>query len=340
MPVDSDDPATRLAVASSDFTAALNQQPLKVTGLASGHWALRIDGRLAGVFSNRQWADGVNLATLPTPMMDQAAAVHALTLRHNNIHFTRWRDIQVSLADEGLTKADTATAALDALEQELIAKQRAAAQPVAHRFELSPSTEDAAQLPPGFERIFNGNDTTGWHISQVNHHGQTRSWAVVNGVLQGTQDPAGVGGILLTDRKYRNFEVSLEVNPDFGCDSGLFLRANEKGQAYQVLLDYLEGGNIGGIYGERLEGVRTATANFQPHWKKGQWNHLRARIEGRIPHIQVWLNGEQIINYYETANHAADGAEDGMIAVQVHRGNRWVAGGYHRFRNISVRELP
>ncbi|MDX1983786.1 MAG: family 16 glycoside hydrolase [Bryobacteraceae bacterium] len=340
MAVDMDDPATALAVKSADFVQALNQQPLKVTGLPAGHWALRVDGRLAGVFHSRQWAEGVNLATLPTPMVDQAAAVHALTLRHNNIHFTRWRDIQVTLADEGLAKVGDATAALNALEQELVAKQRAAARPVEHKFELTRSSEDAASLPPGFERIFNGADTRGWHISQVNHHGQTKAWTVENGVLKGTQDQPGHGGIMLTDRQYRNFEVSIEVNPDFGCDSGLFLRANEKGQAYQVMLDYLEGGNVGGIYGERLEGVRTVMANYLPHWKKGQWNHLRARIEGTIPHIRVWLNGERIIDYYETANHAADGATGGMIAVQVHRGNRWTPGGYHRFRNIAVRELP
>ena len=42
-------------------------------------------------------------------------------------------------------------------------------------------------------------------------------------------------------------EITLEINPDWGCDGGLFLRSTEKGEAYQVLLDYLEGGIIGGI---------------------------------------------------------------------------------------------
>ncbi len=340
MAVDMEDPATALAVKSSDFVESLNRQPLKITGLGEGYWALRIDGRMTGVFSARQWAQGVNLATLPTPMADQAAKVHALTIRHNNIHFSRWRDLQVPLADEGYEKSGDAMRALDALEEEVLARRRQTALPARHRFEIASSTADAADLPPGFERIFNGKDRTGWHISQTNHHGNTESWTIESGVLKGTQDKPGHGGIFLTDRKYRNFEVSLEINPDFGCDSGLFLRANEKGQAYQVMLDYLEGGNVGGIYGERLEGARLSQANFQPVWKKGQWNHLRARIEGKIPHIQVWINGTRVTDYRDTANHAADGAEDGMIAVQVHRGSRWVAGGFHRFRNIAVRELP
>jgi hypothetical protein len=197
-----------------------------------------------------------------------------------------------------------------------------------------------AQIPPGFTPIFNGKDLSGWHISRVNHHGATEGWKVENGVLTGTQDKPGHGGILLTDKKYRDFEVYLEVNPDFGCDSGLFLRSSERGEAYQVLLDYLEGGAIGGVYGERLKDLaRGRMPDWKKHWKKGEWNSLRARIEGTVPHITVWLNGEQITDWTDSANHAADGAVDGMIAVQVHGGTRWVAGGFHRFRNIAVKEL-
>jgi hypothetical protein len=210
-----------------------------------------------------------------------------------------------------------------------------------------------AQVPKGFKKIFNGKDTKGWHISEVNHHGNTRAWSVKDGVLMVTQDPPGNGGILLTDRKYKNFEIYLEVNPDFGCDGGLFLRSSEKGEAYQVMLDYLEGGSVGGIYGERLQGVGRDTgtgdktgAKWKEVWKKGEWNSIRARIEGDVPHIQVWMNGTQIVDWTDSANHAAGGATDGMIALQAHRSNpqqknsRWIPGGYHRFRNIAVKELP
>jgi hypothetical protein len=207
----------------------------------------------------------------------------------------------------------------------------------------------AAGVPEGFTPIFNGRDLSGWHISEVNHHGNTRAWTVVDGELRVTQDRPGNGGILLTDRKYRNFEVSLEIKPDFGCDGGLFLRSNEKGQAYQVMIDYLEGGMVGGVYGEGLQGVRpdnSKARDWKQHWKKGEWNHLRARIEGEVPRIQVWLNGEQIVDWTDTANRAADGATSGMIALQVHvsdpkaRNTRWVEGGFHRYRNIGVKELP
>ena len=207
----------------------------------------------------------------------------------------------------------------------------------------------SGQVPTGFKSIFNGKNTSGWHISEVNHHGNTRAWTVKDGVLMVTQDKPGNGGFLLTDKKYRNFEISLEVNPDFGCDGGLFLRSNEKGEAYQVMLDYLERGMVGGVYGEGLKDVRpdnTKAREWQKYWKKGGWNHIRARIEGDVPHIQVWMNGTQIVDWTDTANHLPGGATEGMIAVQAHMSDpaspskRWVEGGYHRFRNIAVKELP
>src|SRR5689334_18550648 len=197
-----------------------------------------------------------------------------------------------------------------------------------------------AQIPAGFTNISPGPNLQGWHVSQVNHHGNT-PWKVENGVLSATQDKKDNGGIVLTDKKYKNFEVYLEMNPDFGCDSGLFLRASEKGEAYQVMLDYLAGGNMGGVYGERLQNVRGAPAkDWEKHWKKGEWNTIRARIEGTPAHIQVWMNGFQLTDWTDTENHLPDGAQDGMIAVQVHGGGRCVPGLYQRFRNIAIKELP
>jgi len=198
----------------------------------------------------------------------------------------------------------------------------------------------AQGIPPGFTDISAGPKLEGWHISQVNHHGNT-VWTVENGVLAATQDKKDNGGIVLTDRKYKNFEVYLEMNPDYGCDSGLFLRSTEKGEAYQVTLDYLPGGSMGGIYGERLQDVRGASPpNWEKHWRKGEWNTILARIEGAAPHIQVWMNGALITDWTDTANHLPDGADEGMIAVQVHGGNRCRPGLYHRYRNVAVKELP
>jgi hypothetical protein len=99
---------------------------------------LRIDDEMVGSFSRQDLADGVNLAPLPTPMVKQALDVHALTIRHNQIHYERWRHLQVPLQEQKLERLQPALDSLDALEAELIDQQRATAQPKPRHYELSP----------------------------------------------------------------------------------------------------------------------------------------------------------------------------------------------------------
>jgi hypothetical protein len=233
---------------------------------------------------------------------------------------------------------------------------------------LTPALLIAADVPKNAKPLFNGKDLKGWHISQVNHHGDTKAWSVEKDssgkpFIQVKQDPPGNGGILLTDKTYKNFEIYAEVKPDWGCDGGIFLWSTEKGEAYQVMLDYLEGGNMGGIYGERIPEINAKAGEpqigtgqrmdreWQRHWKKDDWNQLKIRIVGTgpgkdIPHIQVWINGKQVVDWTDTANHAKTGMAGGMIALQAHRSNpeaknsRWTPGGAHRHRNLYIVELP
>ena len=218
------------------------------------------------------------------------------------------------------------------------------------------NAEPPIQIPQGFTPIFNGKDLAGWHISKTNHHGSAPDYHVVDGIIVGRQNPPGKGGILLTDKKYKNVEVYMEVLPDWGCDSGLFLRSNEAGEAYQVTLDYLPGGSMGGIYGEAIQGVSFGPPNATPEqrqamqaklaetwqkaWKREEWNRVHARIEGEVPHITTWINDQQISDFTDTANHAAGGAADGMIAIQVHMNERWRPAHFWRWRAIAVKELP
>jgi hypothetical protein len=239
-----------------------------------------------------------------------------------------------------------------------------------------PIEPPAPFVPEGFAAIFNGRDLAGWHISTTNHHGTTPAYRVMHGMIVATQNPLGQGGILLTDKKYRNVEVYMEVKPDYGCDSGLFLRSTEAGEAYQVTLDYLPAGSMGGIYGERLTGVGgrgntpaaarggspppapatpplpvvggiplgsttpVGTAPWMKVWKREDWNSVRVRFVGDVPHITVWINDQQITDFTDTANHASGGITEGAIAIQVHGGTRWVPGGLWRWRTITVKELP
>jgi lysophospholipase L1-like esterase len=129
------------AIKNSDVTEALNQEPLRITGLESGSYALTIDGAPVGTWSSEDWEKGVNLGSLTTPMSVQAMVVQFLTNRHAEVHWSRWRIVDVPLRNiDGVTEfreRKAAIDALDALDSTLIAKQRARAQPVPHVFEIA-----------------------------------------------------------------------------------------------------------------------------------------------------------------------------------------------------------
>jgi 3-keto-disaccharide hydrolase len=214
--------------------------------------------------------------------------------------------------------------------------------------------EPSPQIPEGFEPLFNGKDLSGWHVSKTARHGHTPEFRVVHGVLIGTQHPYGQGGMLVTDKKYRNFELTLEAKPDWGCDSGIFFRTTETGAAYQITMDYLgnNNGNLGRMIGEggislgsgRGGGAATAAATpsaASQAWKREEWNVIRLRVEGAAPKVSVWINNQVVNEQQDSTNHAPEGMIEGPIALQVHGGTeRWVPGSFWRWRNIGIKELP
>lgn len=225
----------------------------------------------------------------------------------------------------------------------------------------------AATTEPGFTPIFDGVTLKGWHVSPQTGHSRASKnttggkWYVENGVMLGTQDIPGNGGIILTDRQYGDYEIILEMNNDFGPDSGLFLRSTEDGTAFQAMIDYHSGGNLMGLYGEGKLGAKPNLMNFKfldkvtdiveltnspvklpvlPQawpffWRHGQWNEFRARIENNPPHIITWINGVKIMEWQEKeVRHPAQGG----IALQVHGGGDHTRE-FVRYRNIRVRQL-
>jgi lysophospholipase L1-like esterase len=118
------------------FTEQMNKEELTVKGLSPGGYVLTIDDKPIGQWTAEDLAKGINLATLPTPMRTQAERVHQLTLEHNNVHFLRWRQVQVPLQSSKSPNFTKALEALDGLEAEAVAEQRAAAQPKPRKYEL------------------------------------------------------------------------------------------------------------------------------------------------------------------------------------------------------------
>ncbi|MBV8819638.1 MAG: SGNH/GDSL hydrolase family protein [Acidobacteriaceae bacterium] len=130
------DHTVALAIQSSDVTQQLNQEPLSITGLSPGRYKVSIDGETVGTWSSDELARGVNLAVLDTPMARQAMDVRNLTSQHVDLHQFRWRTIQVPLGDAEAPHYDEALKALDELESDVVARQRAAAQPRPHVFQV------------------------------------------------------------------------------------------------------------------------------------------------------------------------------------------------------------
>lgn len=193
----------------------------------------------------------------------------------------------------------------------------------------------AAAAAGDWIELFDGKTLNGWHKNpQRIGHGTGGVWRAEEGSITGEQDPpgSGNGGILLTDRKFGDFELEISIKPDWGVCSGLFLRANDRGQCIQMMVDYHDAGNVGHLYGEGTGGWNTrtydvngkydeqkkligyTTANHKTAaaaglvqsctpeewlktWKLNDWNNVKVRCVGKHPRITTWINGLQICEF-------------------------------------------
>ena len=137
-PLDFADPTIALVLRAAPLIESLNRQTLQATGLTAPRYQLKIDGEVIGAFTSKQLRDGINLALHQTPMMRQAAKVHSLTQARSNLQMVTWRQVQFPFAKSLAPETRAAMQALETLEVALINQQRAAAQPVSHRYELAP----------------------------------------------------------------------------------------------------------------------------------------------------------------------------------------------------------
>ena len=179
----------------------------------------------------------------------------------------------------------------------------------------------------GFVPLFNGKDTTGWHLRRKDGH---NSWTIDGGVLKNTVKAGEHGTDLVTDKKFWNFTVRYEFQVPDNSNSGFYLRGRHE---IQILGDFKGGkaakGGNGAIYNH------TAPSEFASK-PGGEWQTAEATIIGNK--ITVTLNGKKIHDNVE-CNKATGSEIDNKVTEP---GPIFLQGdhGTVSFRNMRIKELP
>lgn len=213
----------------------------------------------------------------------------------------------------------------------------------------TPNTLTKAEKDAGWQLLFDGKTTAGWHTYRQKTVGA--GWQVVDGTLF-LSEPAGADDIL-TDKEYENYEFSVEWKISPCGNSGIIFNVVESekheegyltGPEMQVIDNACHpdakfakhrAGNIYDLFASPTESVKPA----------GQWNV--AKISSNHGHLILWLNdvkqvettmftpewtaiiaGSKFKNYPDFGT-----ARKGRIMLQEHEDKVW-------YRSIKIRELP
>ncbi|HSV88155.1 MAG TPA: DUF1080 domain-containing protein [Bacteroidales bacterium] len=212
------------------------------------------------------------------------------------------------------------------------------------------------QEEQGWILLFDGQTTKQWR--GYNRTCLPTVWRVVDGKLHcvgaDQREAEGlISGDIVFDKKFSDFELSLEWKISPGGNSGIFYLAQElpdftiwqTAPEMQILDNQLHSDGqeskhrAGALYG--LFGVRKDLPR-----PVGEWNHARIRVyRGKVEH---WLNGRRVVRFNIWTNRWnelvanskfpaynpswADVAREGYIGLQDHGHDVW-------FRNIKIRKL-
>lgn len=198
---------------------------------------------------------------------------------------------------------------------------------------LPAATEDAAKAPAaGWVRLFDGESFLGWEGDLTKF--RIEEGAIVGGNLR---DSLAHNYFLCTMERYDHFELRLKVKlAGEDANAGIQLRTeripdNTEVSGYQA--------DMGQHYwGCLYDESRRNKILQQPDpalvariLKPDDWNDYRIRCEGN--RIQLWLNGEQTVDYTEEEPGIP---QTGVIALQIHSGKPAEAW----YKDIEIRKLP
>jgi hypothetical protein len=133
----------------------------------------------------------------------------------------------------------------------------------------TPTNEEVASTEmdkDGWVSLFDGVSWKGlWQNCQSSHSSDKAKGAIwkidpVEKAIFSTQRGSS-GGLLLTKKKYGNYEVQFDMWPSFGNDGGFFNRVTVNGVCYQTVMDYIQGASMLGTW---PEGGYQGSYDFRP----------------------------------------------------------------------------
>lgn len=206
----------------------------------------------------------------------------------------------------------------------------------------------------GWILLFNGKDFNGWH--KYNSKEMAPEWVIEEEAMkvpQGKKAGNGSGADVIFDKKFSNFELSLDWKVEKQGNSGIFYYVQQiEGQPVyyaapeiQVLDNEFASDRIEPSHraGSLYDMIAAEPQNAKPF---GEWNNIVIRVkDGHVTHTQ---NGVKVVEYdlwgpqwkelvakskFKTWPGFVDGpAKEGYIGLQDHGWATW-------FRNIKIKEL-
>lgn len=173
----------------------------------------------------------------------------------------------------------------------------------------APNTLSELERERGFELLFDGRTTWGWRSAREKEFPR-EGWQVKDGelmVLETGGAESRAGGDIITERKYRAFELKLEFKLSEGANSGIKYYVDPEinkgpgssiGLEYQLLDDARHPDAKAGRDGNRtlasLYDLIPAPADKTLN-PIGAWNEARIVSHGR--RVEHWLNGVKVLEY-------------------------------------------
>ena len=219
------------------------------------------------------------------------------------------------------------------------------------------NTITSKEKKEGWVLLFNGTDFTGWR--QCNGTAMPANWIIEDNAMkvftgEGRRPGSGANGdILFSDKKFSNFELTIDWKASKMANSGIFFNIKEvPGQAIyyaapeiQVLdnVDATDNKDPTHLAGSLYDIIGADPKTVNP---AGEWNTIVIRVlDGKVTHVQ---NGVKVVEY-EMWTPAWDEMvanskfsrfpgwkegidKEGYIGLQDHGYPVW-------FRNIKIREL-